>query len=108
MRHCKEMSQARQKMMDGRKAAAQKRDAAWKAIRADVDSARTLRGDKKVAALESALEKLLAFHESMQESMGMDHGMMGMGHPMDAMDHGMMGMDDCPMMQKEKPAPPAQ
>jgi len=129
MRHCKEMGQARQKMMDERKAMMEKRDAAWKEIRAQVDSARNLKGEKKVAALESALEKLLAFHESMQQSMssGMGMGMpmgpgmgMGMGMGMDCpmmggMDHGAMGamghpmgaMQDCPMMHGEKPVPPA-
>ncbi len=109
MRHCKEMAEARQKLMVERKAAKDKRDAAWKEIRAEVNSAKNLKGDKKVAALESALEKLLAFHESMESGMG--HGMMeGMDHPMGgSMGHGMMGMkmDDCPMMHADKPDPAA-
>ncbi len=122
MRHCKEMGEARQKMMAEHKAMTEKRDAAWKEIRATVESAKTLKGDKKVAALESAMEKLLAFHESMQKSMGAGMGMgpgmgMGMGmemsccmkgdHAMAGMDHPMGGMQDCPMMQGAKPAPPA-
>jgi hypothetical protein len=135
MRHCKEMSAARQKTMD-------QRDAAWKDIKAQVEAAKSLKGDKRVAALESAFEKLLAFHESMEHSMAMGAGQgmgmgccakheteqaMGMGccakhgaeqamgmdccakggmsHNTMAMQHSAGGMQDCPMMKGEKQAP---
>ena len=100
-------------------------------MRWDVDlaAAGEMRVFKKVAALESAVEKLVAFHGEMQKSMG--EGMPGMmggmaGHPMDCpmghergtmadhhpgmahemggMGHGMM--ENCPCCQGGK-APPA-
>lgn len=116
MKHCKEMAEARQKMMDSQKAMKEKRDAAWKEIETQLESAKKARGEKKVAALESAIEKLVAFHGEMQRSMGERMpGMMGgmAGHPMGGpgmghemggmMGHGMMGM--CPCCQAGPPPP---
>jgi hypothetical protein len=104
VKHCQEMAQAHQEMMNARKAMMERQDQAWKEIRAQIDAAKKLRGEKKVAALESALDKLVAFHESMQKDMGgmmggpmghgrMGHGKMMMGHPM--MGGPMMGMMGC-------------
>jgi hypothetical protein len=101
-KHCDEMAAAHAKMMADQKAMTEKRDAAWKEIRATIASAKTLHGDKKLAALESALDKLAAFHEEMMKSMPAHGGhapMCGemMGHSMDhrmGMGMGMM-MDDC-------------
>ena len=88
-KHCQEMAAAHQKAMDAAKAARDKHDAAWKDIKAQLDAARTAKGDKKVAALQAVIEKLLAFHETMMEGGGM-----GMGpHPMGGHHHG--GMDCC-------------
>lgn len=92
-KHCKEMAAQRQKMMDTHKAMADKTAAAWKEIRASVDEAKKARGEKKVAALEKALDRLVAFHEQM-----MGPGMPGMGmmrddHPMMHEMHG--GMSGC-------------
>jgi len=108
LKHCKEMAQAHQKMMDSQKAMKEKRDAAWKEIETQLESAKKARGEKKVAALESAVEKLVAFHVEMQRSMGERMpGMMsgpGMGHEMGSMmGHGMMGM--CPCCQGSMPPP---
>jgi hypothetical protein len=116
MKHCKEMAQAHQKMMDSQKAMKEKRDAAWKEIETQLESAKKARGEKKVAALESAVEKLVAFHGEMQRSMGERMpGMMGgmAGHPMGGpgmghemggmMGQGMMGM--CPCCQAGPPPP---
>jgi hypothetical protein len=74
-KHCREMAAAHQKAMDARKARMGERQAAWKQIEAQLDAAKKARGDKKVAALESAVEKLVAFHASAPGP-----------------------MDDCPMM----------
>jgi hypothetical protein len=117
MKHCKEMAESHQKMVDSQKAAKEKRDAAWKEIETQLDVAKKARGDRKVAALESAIEKLVAFHGEMQRSMGeRAPGMMGgmMGHPMGSpgmghemggmMGHG-MGMGMCPCCQSGPPAP---
>jgi hypothetical protein len=96
MKHSQEMATAHQKMMDSQKAMKEKHDAAWKEIEAQLDAAKKARGDKKVAALESAVEKLVAFHGEMQRSMdGTMPGMMGgmAGHSMDCpMGHEMGGM----------------
>ena len=107
-KHCQEMAAAHQKMMGAQKAMMEKHQAAWKDIQTQLDAAKKARGEKKVAALESVLEKLVAFHESMQKGMGgspMMGGMVG-GHG------GMMGCCgdagtgmgmslpmDCPMMR---------
>ena len=56
------------------------RQAAWKQIEAQLDAAKKARGDKKVAALELAVEKLIAFHASAPGA-----------------------MDDCPMMGGQGP-----
>jgi hypothetical protein len=119
MKHCKEMADAHQKMMDSQKAMKEKHDAAWKEIQADLESAKKARGEKKVAALESVVEKLVAFHGEMQRSMGERMpGMMGgmAGHPMGGpgMGHemgGMMGhgmMEGCPCCQGGTPPPAKQ
>jgi hypothetical protein len=99
MKHCQEMAAAHQKMMDSQKAMKEKHDAAWKEIEAQLDAAKKAKGDKKVAALESAVEKLVAFHAEMQRSMGQGMPMMmgGMaGHEMNCagMDHEKGGMAD--------------
>lgn len=107
-RHCQEMAAAHQKMMDTQKAIMEKHQAAWKDIQAQLDAAKKARGEKKVAALESALEKLIAFHESMQKEMGaspmmghmMKGGMMGCcGEAGMGMEMGMGMPMDCPMMK---------
>ena len=119
MKHCKEMADAHQKMMDSQKAMKEKHDAAWKEIQAGLESAKKARGEKKVAALESVVEKLVAFHGEMQRSMGeRKPGMMGRmaGHPMGGpgMGHemgGMMGhgmMEGCPCCQGGMPPPAKQ
>jgi hypothetical protein len=93
-KHCDEMAAAHEKMMADQKAMTEKRDAAWKEIRATIASAKTLRGDKKLAALESALDKLATFHEEMMKSMPAHDG--SMGHPMGhRMGMGMMMDDGC-------------
>lgn len=94
-KHCKEMAARRQGMMDERKAMADKAAAAWKEIRASVDEAKKARGEKKVAALEKALDRLVAFHEQM---MGGMPGMPGMGGMRG--DHPMMHPGDHPMMHE--------
>ncbi len=112
MKHCRQMAEARQKAMDVRKAHLEKMDAAFKDVRAQLDAAKKLRGDKKVAALEATIEKLVSFHESMREEMsampGMGPGMM-MGHHSMMMGMGsccapMAAMSDCPMMKDEAPS----
>lgn len=104
MKHCKQMAEARQKAMDAHKAHMDKMDATFKEVRAQLDAAKKARGDKKVAALEAALEKLVSFHESMRGEMGAMPGMgpgMMMGHPMmmgmGSCCPGMAAMSDCPM-----------
>ena len=77
-KHCREMAAARQKAMDACKARMDERQAAWKEVQAALDAARTARGDKKIAALESAVQKLAALHASEPGAMA--------------------GMADCPMM----------
>lgn len=112
-KHCREMAASRQKMMDEHKAMMDKTAAAWKEIRASVDAAKKARGEKKVAALETALDRLVAFHEERMSQMAggpMGHGMMmpgcemmgrGMGHGMDCC-AGHPGMPaDCPMKTKK-------
>jgi len=105
-KHCQETAGQRQKMLDAGKAAAEKSAAAWKEIRASVDAAKTARGEKKVAALESALDQLVAFHEQMMGGMPGMQGMKGMGGPGKAccgggmtghhpMAHGGPGMAGC-------------
>jgi len=80
-KHCQEMAARRQKTMDGGKAAAETSAAAWKEIRASVDAAKTARGEKKIAALESALDRLVEVHEQMMDGMPGMPGMKGMGGP---------------------------
>jgi hypothetical protein len=116
-KHCQEMAAAHQKMMNSQKAMMEKHQAMWKDIGVELQVAKTARGDKKVAALEAALEKLVALHESMQKEMG-DASMMHGGMMHGGMMHGgmmgccagagmQMGMGmgmgmDCPMMKDMK------
>ena len=79
-KHCREMAAARSKNVEACTARAQQRDAAWKDIEAQLQLARTSRGDKKVAALESAVQKLVAYNASAPGAMA-DCPMMG-GHAM--------------------------
>ena len=79
-KHCREMAAARAKNVDACKAHVQQRDAAWKEIEAQLQLARTSRGDKKVAALEAAVQKLVAYNASAPGAMA-DCPMMG-GHAM--------------------------
>ena len=123
-KHCREMAAAHQKDVDAQKALMEKRQATWKEIEAQLDAARNARGDKKVAALESVLEKLVAFHASTLQAMtgcpmmgGHGHGTMA-GGPMGCCGGEMKGCcgeggmgpaahgpADCPMM-KGGPKPP--
>jgi hypothetical protein len=73
-KHCREMATARAKAADASKARMQQREAAWKEIETQLQLARSSRGDKKLAALEAAVEKLVAYEASAS------------------------GMPDCPMM----------
>ncbi len=94
-KHCREMAAAHQKQMDAHKAQMEKRQAAWTEIEAQLDVAKKARGDKKVAALESVVEKLVAFHASAPGPMA-DCPMMG--GPMRGPGPGHMagsGMDCC-------------
>jgi len=108
MKHCRQMADMRQKAMDERKARMDKMDAVFKEVHADLDAARAAKGDKKTAALQAAIEKMVSFHESMRSEMGAMPGMgmgMGMGHPM-MMGMGCCGgmaMSDCPMMKGDAP-----
>jgi hypothetical protein len=112
MKHCRQMAEARQKAMDAQKARMEKMEATFQSVRAQLDLAKNAKGEKKVAALEAAIEKLVSFHESMHEQM---QGMPGMGPGMAMGHHPMMmgmgsccaemaAMSDCPMMKG--PAPP--
>ena len=77
-KHCREMAAARSKNVEACKARVQQRDVAWKDIEAQLQLARTSRGDKKVAALESAVEKLVAYNAAAPGAMAaMDCPMMG-------------------------------
>jgi hypothetical protein len=109
MKHCKEMAEAHQKMMDSQKAMKEKHDAAWKEIQAQLETAKKARGEKKVAALESVVEKLVAFHGEMQRSMGerMPGMMGGMMEHHPGMGHEMGGMMGCPCCQGGMPPPAA-
>lgn len=88
-KHCAEMAARHSKGMADHKAMMEKNAAAWKEIRAAVDDAKKARGDRKIADLETALDRLVSFHESMMAG-GPMPGMGGMdccggpggGHPM--------------------------
>jgi len=102
LKHCREMAAAHQKTMAEHKAMMDRRDAAWKEIRAGIDAAKKAKGEKKVLALQDALDKLVAFHEDMMKTTasGSTEGMMGHG-----MRHG-MGMrmerkNGCPGMMED-------
>ena len=108
MKHCRQMAEMRQKAMDEHKAHMEKMDAVFKEVHADLDAARVAKGDKKTAALQAAIEKMVSFHESMRSEMAKMPGMgMGMGHPMmmgmGSCCAGMAAMNDCPMMKGEAP-----
>jgi hypothetical protein len=116
-KHCQEMAAAHQKDIDARKAQMEKRQAAWKEIEAQLDAAKKARGDKKVAALESAIEKLVAFQASAPGPMG-DCPMMGGTMPGHGHGHGPMagggmaccsgsGSHDCPTMKGSAGPPEA-
>lgn len=124
-KHCQEMAAAHQKATEARRARTEERQAAWKQIEAQLDAAKKLRGDKKVAALESVVEKLVAFHASAPGPMDGCPMMGGPGH----MAGGGMGCcgggagmkgccgaggpgpggrhHDCPMMKGQGGPPPA-
>ena len=112
-KRCKEMGAAHAKMTESQKAAQAKQDAAWKEIQADLASAKKATGEKKVAALESVVEKLVAFHGEMHQGDGA-HAMMASmgGHGMDCCAgeghkaSGMMCDHDAPAAASA-PAPPA-
>jgi hypothetical protein len=112
MKHCQEMAAAKQKAHEAQMAAQEKMDAAFQEVRAELATAKTAKGEKKVAALEAALEKLVAFHDAMHAQMqaagpgGMGHGAMGhMGHgSMGSCCGAMAAVSDCPMMKGEPPA----
>ncbi len=120
-KRCQEMKASHQKAMEARQAA-------WKEIEAQLEVARKARGDQKVAALESAVEKLVAFQAPGSHAMadcpmmgGSMHGSMhGKGHAgggMDCCGGGMKGCcggdgpaagtHHCPMMKGETGAPEA-
>lgn len=86
-KHCAEMAARHSKGMADHKAMMEKNAAAWKEIRAAVDDAKKARGDRKIADLETALDRLVSFHESMMA-----------GGPMP----GMGGMDCCGDMHAAK------
>jgi hypothetical protein len=97
-----------QKGMGDHKAMMEKNAAAWKEIRAAVDDAKQAKGDRKIADLEKALDRLVSFHESMMAGMGPMAGMPGMdcGGPMEG-DHRMAhGAECCGGMQAMKHASP--
>ena len=99
MKHCQTMAAARQKAQEDRMAAQQKMDAAFEQVRAELDTAKKAKGEKKVAALEAALEKLVAFHDAMHSQMEMA-GAGAMGHgAMGSCCGAMAAMSDCPMMK---------
>ncbi|HEY7114795.1 MAG TPA: hypothetical protein VIA45_17840 [Thermoanaerobaculia bacterium] len=105
MKHCRQMAEMRQKAMDEHKAQMDKMDAVFKEVRADLDMARTAKGDKKTAALQAAIEKMVSFHESMRNEMA-SMPAMRMGHPMMmgmSCCGGMAAMSDCPMMKGDAP-----
>ncbi|HYX21686.1 MAG TPA: hypothetical protein VFA98_12650 [Thermoanaerobaculia bacterium] len=56
-KHCREMAASQEKAVAERKAA-------WKEIEAQLQTAKNAQGDKKIAALESAVEKLIAYQAS--------------------------------------------
>jgi hypothetical protein len=81
-----------QKGMGDHKAMMEKNAAAWKEIRAAVDDAKKAKGDRKIADLETALDRLVSFHESMMAETGSMPGMPGM-----------KGMDYCGAMGADHP-----
>ena len=96
-----------QKGMGDHKAMMEKNAAAWKEIRAAVDAAKKAKGDRKIADLETALDRLVSFHESTMAGMSATPGMAGMdcGGGMGA-DHSMArGMDCCGDMRAMKHSP---
>ncbi len=109
-KRCQEMAAAHQKMTEARQAAKERHEAAWKKVRADLDAAKKATGNKKVAALEDAIETLVSLHEEMASSMKdgvcpMCGMRFGAGHrmgPRAMMGHGccddMEPPPDCPRM----------
>jgi hypothetical protein len=114
MKHCQQMAAARQKAQEAQQAARNKMDAMFQEVRAALDTASKSKGDKKVAALQTAFEKLVAYHDAMHpqvSAMGEPHPM-GMGsccpgmeeHAMGGGCCGMASMKECPMMRGAAPA----
>ncbi len=105
-KHCREMAASREK-------AAAERQAAWKEIEAQLQAAKNAPGEKKIAALESVLEKLVAYQASTHAGpAGCPMASPAMaccgGDARSAHGHGMMGHaghEQCPMM-KGTNAPP--
>ena len=63
-KHCREMAAARAKDAEAWKTRMQQREAAWKEIETQLQLARSSRGDKKLAALEAGLSKLVEYEGS--------------------------------------------
>ena len=111
-KHCQEMKASHQKAMEARQAA-------WKEIEAQLEIARNARGDAKVAALQSAVEKLVAYEGSAPKAMDecpMMGGSMSMGGHGHGNGHGMAccagsgsaaATHDCPMMKGSAGPPEA-
>jgi hypothetical protein len=100
-KHCREMAASREK-------AAAERQAAWKEIEARLETAKKAQDEKKVAALESVVEKLVAYEASTPagpagcpmsgNAMSCCGGDAKNTHGADAMGHA--GHDEhCPMMK---------
>lgn len=111
-KHCQEMKASHQK-------ATEARQAAWKEIEAQLEIARNARGDARVAALQSAVEKLVAYESSAPKAAAgcpmMDGTMGGHGHG-HGHGHGMAccagsgsgaAAHDCPMMKGSAGPPEA-
>ncbi len=119
-KRCQEMKASHQKAMEARQAA-------WKEIEAQLEIARNARGDQKVAALESAVDKLVAYEASAPHAMaecpmtggtmpghgpgpghGRGHGpMAGAGMACCARSGAGAAAHDCPMMKGSAGPPEA-
>jgi len=108
-RHCREMAASQEK-------AAAERQAAWNEIEAQLQAAKNAPADKKIAALESVLEKLVAYQASTHAGpagcpmAGPAMACCG-GDAKNAHGHGAMGRaghdEHCPMMKGENGPPEA-
>jgi len=107
-KHCQEMKASHQKAMEARQAA-------WKEIEARLEIARNARGDAKVAALQAAVENLVAYEASAPKGMADGCSMGGsMAAHAHANGHGMAcctgsgsatAAHDCPMMKGSAGSP---